>query len=413
MSDTAGVDTRRHILILSHVFPPDNVSTAHQVEYMASDLTAMGSRVTVVTTRPHSRPEVSSSQEGPTWNSDIRVMRVPVLKKGRSHLKNALIWLTFLVGGLFCALFRARDVDVVLSVTPPPGIGFIGLLTARRHRARLVYNVKELYPDVLVALGLFDSKLLVRFMRGVEDVSFRRADAIATVTEGQARAITARAPDVPCWTIPDCVDTDVMAPSTGGDAFRSEWGLKGSLVVTYAGNIGIPQDLDLLLDASALLTDVEDLRIVVVGDGTERQRLVARVEAEGLRNVVMIPNQPFSKVPAIYAASDVLYVPLAETLGAEAMPSKAYQALAAERPIIGAASPESAVTALVRSSRAGFEVESLTPGGVASAIRRAAGSREALGDMGVRGREWVVRRYSRTAISSTYSELFDSILRSA
>ena len=398
----------RHVLLLSVVFPPDNVSTAHQVDYLARDLEALGYRVTVVTTRPHSRPEAQPVM--PSDRRSMRIVRIPVFRKSRSALLNALIWMLFLVGSLVCGVLGTTKVDIVIAVTPPPGIGLVGALVARRHRAHLLYNVKELFPDVAVALRLFDQAFITRSLKWIEDRAFSLSDAVVTVVDGQKAAIARRVPGVRCLTIPDCVDVDTIVPGIDGSSFRAEWGLTTQILVTYAGNLGVPQNIDLLIDASSLLRDLEPLRIVIIGDGTERARLAARIEADGLDNVVLIPQQPFWRVPEIYAASDLVYVPLAASLGAEAMPSKAYQALAAEKPIVAAASPESSVISLVRSSGAGFEVAELTPRGVADAIRTAVCNSHDLERMGRLGRQYILDRYSRRVVSRDYAKLIDSLM---
>ncbi|MEK7251930.1 MAG: hypothetical protein AAB198_01565, partial [Actinomycetota bacterium] len=109
----------------------------------------------------------------------------------------------------------------------------------------------------------------------------------------------------------------------------------------------------------------------------------------------------------IYAACDVMYVPLAPGLSSDAMPSKAYQALAAERPIISAAPADSAVTALVRESHAGFTVDPLTAEGVAAAIRSIDGKQ--LAEMGRRGRDFVRQHYSRAAASADYVRIVEAL----
>jgi glycosyltransferase involved in cell wall biosynthesis len=388
----------RHVLIFSVVFPPDNVSTAHLVGFLADDLTAAGHRVTVVTTRPHSRPEPGAPvPQG-------RIIRIPVPRKGTSSLRNALIWLIYLIGALVAGSLRGARPDVVLAVTPPPGIGLVGSWVARRWRAPLIYNVKELYPDVAIALGVFANRPLVAAMRRVEDRAFRRAAVVTAITRDVAERITARG-GRRVEVIPDCVDLDAIAPGADPGAFRREFGIHAPLVIGYAGNLGVPQDLDLLLDAAARLTDLP-LQVVIVGDGTERERLAARVVTEGIGNVVMVPHQPAMRMPEIYAACDLMYVPLAPGVGHDVMPSKAYQALAAERPMLVAAPADSSLADLARDSGAGIVVAPLTAVGVAAATRSI--DRSALAAMGRKGRDHVRSRYSRLAVSAAYARLVDS-----
>jgi colanic acid biosynthesis glycosyl transferase WcaI len=120
-----------------------------------------------------------------------------------------------------------------------------------------------------------------------------------------------------------------------------------------------------------------------------------------------VPNQPVTRLPEIYAACDAMYVPLAPGLGDDVMPSKAYQALAAERPIIVAAATGSALATLARESGAGLVVEPLTPEALAATIRSI--TAESLAEMGRRGREFVQTHYSRPAVSAAYRRLVESL----
>lgn len=390
----------RHVLIFSVVFPPDNVSTAHLVGFLADDLTAAGHRVTVITTTPHSRPERGAAIPAG------RIIRIPVPRKGRSPLRNALIWVIYLIGALGAGLLRSGRPDVVLAVTPPPGIGLIGSWVARRWRAPLVYNVKELYPEVAVNLGVLDAQPLVAAIRWTENRAFRKAAVVTAVTPAVAERIQSRAGTTPVEMIPDCVDLDLIAPGADPAPFRAEFGIDAAVVIGYAGNLGAPQNLDLLLDAAARLIDLP-LQVIVVGDGTERERLADRVRNEEITNTRVVPNQPVTRMPEIYAACNAMYVPLAPGLGDDVMPSKAYQALAAERPIIVAAPTGSALATLARESGAGLVVEPLTAEALAATIRSI--TAESLAEMGRRGREFVQTHYSRPAVSAAYRRLVESL----
>lgn len=383
-----------HVLIFTDVQPPDNVSTAHIVAALAQDLHDGGHRVTVVSTRPHSRPEgpVADRVDGP------RVIRVPVPRKSRSAIRNALIWMLYLCQAWFVGMLRVRRPTVVLAVTPPPGIGLVGSWVARRHRARFIYNVKELYPDIAIALGVVTWRPAVAAVRWVEDRAFRKAEIVITSTRAMLERIGARSGDTPVMVIPDGVDTAPFAAPVDGSGFRAEFGIAAPFIVGYAGNMGQPQNLDMLLDAAALVAG-EGIGVVLVGDGTERERLASRIAAEGLIGVTMVPHQPVERVPEIYAACDAMFVSLAPGMGADAMPSKAYQIMAAGRPILAAAELEATLIEVVTASQAGVAA-ALTPQGIAHAMRSLqTADRMAMGD---RGRRFVAAGYSRRAVADAY-----------
>lgn len=390
---------REHVLILTDVQPPDNVSTAHIVSALANDLVDAGHRVTVVSTRPHSRPEgpIVDRPAGP------RIIRVPVHNKSGSAIGNALIWAFYMVQGWFVGMVRVHRATVVLAVTPPPGIGLVGSWVARRHGARFFYNVKELYPDIAISLGV-RWRPLIGAVRWVENRAFRKAETVVTSTPTMRDRIAARSAGTPVIVVPDGVDTAPFAAAADGTAFRQEFGIAWPFVVGYAGNMGAPQNLDMLLDAAAIVAG-EGIGVVLVGAGTERDRLAGRVTAEGLDNVTIVPHQPVARVPEIYAACDAVYVSLAAGTGAEAMPSKVYQIMAAGKPLLAAAAADATLATMVDNTGAGI-VADLTAQSIAEAMRSLrTADRDAMGD---RGRRFVETGYSRRAVAQAFLDLIAS-----
>src|SRR5690606_7489501 len=154
--------------------------------------------------------------------------------------------------------------------------------------------------------------------------------------------------------IPNFVDVAQLATVQMTTGFREEFGLEGKFLVTYAGNIGPAQGLESLLEAATLLADVPDVMVALIGDGSLAPVFQERIGDLGLRNVTMIPYQPFARVPEIYATSDLSIVAQAVATGADAVPSKLYRIMAAARPILAITAPDSDVARLVREADCGY-----------------------------------------------------------
>jgi len=181
-------------------------------------------------------------------------------------------------------------------------------------------------------------------------------------------------------------DTTAIVPSEKSNAFSRAHGLDARLVVLHAGNIGLSQNLDVVLDAAALLASRTDIVILFVGDGNRRESLEAAVKTRGLDNVRFLPFQPRESLRWIYAASDVCLVSLKPGLAGYIVPSKVYPILAAGRPYVAAVEPMTEVAALTERHRCGLVVAPGDAAAMAKAIVQLADHPQERSAMGQRAR---------------------------
>jgi colanic acid biosynthesis glycosyl transferase WcaI len=205
--------------------------------------------------------------------------------------------------------------------------------------------------------------------------------------------------------IPNFVDTRAIAPRPKDNPFSREFDLSACFCVMYAGNMGPAQGLHTILDAAQLTRDDGRIIYVFVGDGTSRDSLERSARSRQLANVVFIPQQPYDRVADIYGASDLCVVPLVAELVAEAIPSKVYRIMAAERPVLAIADRDSDLAEVVRDSGAGIVVEPGNASGLAEAIRAA--SRSFNHSLGKLGRKYVLAHVDRGKITKEYSDLLN------
>src|SRR5690606_19223568 len=149
-----------------------------------------------------------------------------------------------------------------------------------------------------------------------------------------ARVVERGAPRPRSGVMPNFVDLDQLQPASRVNEFAAEYGLEDKFVVSYAGNMGHAQELDTVLDAAIKTRDNRAIQYVLIGDGVITTRIARRIQNEGIDNVLMIGHQPYERMPAIYAASDVCLVPLAQHVDGSALPSKVFRIMACARPIL-------------------------------------------------------------------------------
>lgn len=409
---------RASVLLHTLVFPPDEVSTASLIGRLARELVSKGHRVTVITSTPHYNfdAERRASQplrpgRGGVWMESeyhgVRVLHVSGFSHRRTGWWRIVDYLRYHVVASLLTLEVRHDFDVVLAATPPPSVGAVALLMAKLLRVPMVYNIQELFPDVLVAAGMH-RPLIGRLVGRIEGLIYRRSDALVPITSAFGRRLVERGADpANVRVIPNFAELDRIRPMTKSESgFAEIHGLLGVFVVLYAGNLGTTQDLESVLDAARRLPDV---RFVLVGAGVRRDWLVREVERRDLPNVLVLPFQPRSAVSEVYGASDLCVVPLKAQGAKGTFPSKIYTIMAARRPVVALAELGSALSRLVREVGCGWTVAPGDPTDLARAIRAAREKPSERARRADAGRAYVEEHHAPDTVAEAYSRLLDEV----
>jgi glycosyltransferase involved in cell wall biosynthesis len=226
----------------------------------------------------------------------------------------------------------------VFASSTPLSIGIPGLLTARLRGAPFVFELRDLWPDVPIAIGALRSGPLIVAARALEDLLYRGAARIVVLSEASRDALLARGvPAAKLVFVPNACDLDLFSPDVVDADFRPRHGLEGRFVALYTGAMGRANGLDQLVDAAIALRAAgrDDVALVAVGDGGRRPRLEARVRELGLDNLLVLPPLPKRRLAGVVGAADVTLTlfapdPVFETNS----PNKFFDSLAAGRPVI-------------------------------------------------------------------------------
>jgi colanic acid biosynthesis glycosyl transferase WcaI len=283
-----------------------------------------------------------------------------------------------------------------------------GWAIARSRRAPLVFNVQDVFPDVAVELGALKNRYLIGATRRAERFCYAIADAVTVLSDDLKDNLVAKGvPPAKVHVIPNFVDVEGVRPLAKENSYREEFGLQDKTVVMYAGNVGLSQSLDILLDAAAALAYDDSLVFVINGQGAQRDALENR--ARGMTNVRFVDMQPLERLGEVLAAADVHLVPLRRGLGVASVPSKVYSILAAARPFIASVDEGTELTRLAGSSGAGIAVPPDDAEALTKAIRRLAEDPAEAARMGEAGRTFVERWITPSAVADAYEALFERL----
>ncbi|MEZ5165603.1 MAG: glycosyltransferase family 4 protein [Acidimicrobiales bacterium] len=315
-----------------------------------------------------------------------RVHPFPTDKRNIPARAAAFAGFTALAG--LCALFTRRKPDVVLAMSPPLTLGLPAWVVARVRRARFVFNVQDVFPDVAVDVGAITSPRVIGVLRRLERFVYRRADAVTVLSDDLRENIEGKLAGkggTVVRVIPNFVDTVRITPGSRANAYRDEFGLGDGTVVMYAGNLGFSQPLELVVEAARALAHRDDVRFVINGGGSTRAALEA--SARGLDNLRFVDLQPADRLPEVLAAGDIHVIALRTGLGRSSVPSKLYSILAAGRPVLAAVDDGTEVVRVIEATGAGRAVAPEDPAAFVAGLEALlAGD---LAAMGARGRRFV------------------------
>ena len=363
---------------------PDTGATGQLLTELAEDLVSKhGIEVTVVTGYPVNSTEPLASRQ--TRNGVHIVRARGTTFSPRRFAGRAMNYVTYFFSALVAALGLPRQ-DVTIALTDPPIIGLAAIAARPRHG--VIFFCQDIFPEVAGLLEDFHSPAINALLERLNRFMVRRAVRIIALGDTMAsRLIHGKGADPGKITvIHNWADTSAIVPSDKRNAFAAAHGLDAKFVVLHAGNIGLSQNLDVVIEAAGLLTTHRDIVILFIGDGNRRAALQAAVTSRGLDNVTFLPFQPRDQLRWTYASSDVCLVSLKPGLAGYIVPSKLYPILAAGRPYIAAVEPVSEVAALTQRHRCGVLVEPGDAAQLADAILRLADQSHERAAMGTRAR---------------------------
>lgn len=387
---------------------PDFGATGQLLTELAEDLAAHhGCEVTVVTGYPLQGRDAVPARE---VRRGVEVVRAAgTTFSPRRFAGRATNYLTYFASACAAGL-RAPAPDVVVALTDPPIVGLAALLAARRRGARFVFLCQDIFPEVAALLEDFHNRGVDKGLELVNRFLVKQADAVIALGDTmKRRLVEGKGADPDRVTvIHNWADCAALAPGPKDNPFARAHGLHDRFVVMHAGNIGLSQNLDVVLEAAERLRAHDGIRFVLVGDGSRRTALETRARASGLQNVMFVPYQPREAMATSYAAADLFLVSLKPGLAGYIVPSKVYGILAAGRPYVAAVEEACEVAEITGRHACGFLVRPGDPEALVSRILDVYRNAPLAAELGRRAREAALA-YDRRRQTAAYAALLRQV----
>lgn len=402
-----------HILLIHQAFAAVNEAGGTRHYEMASHLAKNNHHVTIITspvsymTGEKNDPAGQQNTED-VFSGRLRIIRsysIPALHKSFFH--RLLNFFSFMVSSFLKGL-AARQVDLVWGTTPPIFQAVTGWLLARMKRVPYVLEVRDLWPDFAIDVGVLNNRFLISASRWLEKFLYRHADHIIVNSPGFIQHIKAKT-DKPITLIPNGVDTSMFYPPQIEQEIKTRYGLDEKFVVLYAGAHGLANDLTTLLEAAEHTSSKPEIKIVLVGDGKEKPALMAYAEARHMNNVLFMPPVSKQQMHSILAASDACLAILKPIdMFKTTYPNKVFDYMAAAKPVILAI--DGVIREVVETAGCGIFAAPGNSQALADAIKTLAADPGNAAQMGKNGRSYVEKHFNRADFSARLEELFTSLV---
>jgi glycosyltransferase involved in cell wall biosynthesis len=406
------------VLYFHQYFATRRRSTATRSYELARRLVDRGHRVTIVSRdtrmlesgrdgRPPGRIVARDQVDG----IDVLYLNIPYANRFPTPVRLASFTAFTVAAGVAGALQRRPD--VVFASSTPLTIGIAGLLTARVKRAPFVFEIRDLWPAVPVALGALRSRSAIGSAEWLERRLYDGAERIVVLSEGSRTELRERGiPDEKLVLIPNAADLDVFRPEVVDPAFRARHGLQDRFVALYAGAMGRANGLDQLVDAADALRRWGDTRVTIValGDGGERPRLEQRRHELGLDNLLFLPAVPKEELAGVIGAADVTLTifaphPILETNS----PNKFFDSLAAGKPVV--VNLGGWLRGLAEEHEAGVWVPAGNAEALAGALSALAANPARVEEMGRNARVLAEREFGRDEMAERLAQTLEEVGR--
>jgi colanic acid biosynthesis glycosyl transferase WcaI len=387
-----------HILFISPYYPPENGAAPACVGETCTRLVKLGHQVTVLTTLPNYPtgivlPEYRGRLLQKEVRDGVQVIRVwSYISPNKSFLSRILWYISF---ALLAPLLGGKAVghpDIIIVQSPPLFDAITVRILARWKHCPFIFMVSDPWPEAPIQLGVLRNPLLIWLSKWLEWSTYQRATLVWVVAEWVRDFLIQRglSPER-IFLLPNGVDTNKFRPLPQVQA-RAEFGWDDRFTVLYVGTHGVTHGLITILDAAEQIKDRNDIRFVLVGEGSDKADLVAQAQKRGLTNIAFMDVIPHSLVPTILAAGDVCLAHVRKASGGLGIiPIKMYEAMACARPVVLAV--EGDARRIAEEAGAAICVEPENASALAAAILQLYEHPDLTSTLGPKGRKYVEERF--------------------
>lgn len=405
------------LLILTQYYPPEIGAPQNRLHELAVRLKKNGVEVTVLTALPN-YPKMEVMDEYKKGKNRFEMIDgIPVYRSWIfvSQYKGIVSRLLNYFSFVWSSYWKGRKLgkhDFLMVESPPLFLGYSAIALSKKLKSKLIFNVSDLWPESAEKLGIVTNKRLLKLAYNLEAKCYLKSTLITGQTEGIVHDIQSRFPTKKVTWLPNGVDIDFYNPQliNAGD-FRLKNGFQPTdILFFYGGILGHAQGLEVILNAAKFVQEDKRIHFIIQGVGPEKEKLLVLNQTLELTNVHFLPPVPKTEMPSVVKSIDVALVPLKNLpLFQGAIPSKVFEALAMEKPLLLGVDGE-ARNHFITKAQAGLFFAPENANELAKQVRLLSENPEMIKEMGVNARNYVSTHFNRNLIAQTFHDQLNELL---
>ena len=309
---------------------------------------------------------------------------------------------------------HAKNIDLIYLASTPPIQGALGAILKRIKKIPFVYNLQDIFPDSLVGTGLVKKGGLIwKIGRMIEDFTYKHADKIIVISEDFKRNIMAKGvPEEKIVVVYNWVDQNAVKNIERKDnkLFDKYYLDRNKFYITYSGNIGLTQNMNLLLDVAKGLEDNEEIQFVLIGEGAYKEQVKEIITRNNIKNVTLLPFQPYEDISHVFSLGDVGIIISKPGVGENSVPSKTWSIMSASRPVL-ANFDENEIKTILSENECGVFTKAGDKQAFTDAILELCRNREMCRKYGENGRKFVMENLTREIGTQKYIDVIKSVAK--
>lgn len=401
------------ILFHTHYYLPETGPATKRISGLAENLKEDGHQVEILTGFPSYPSGIKPDGYKRKIYMDeeingIKIYRYYTYASPKVNLFNRLLnYLSFMISSLFF-LFKKEKYDVIITSSPPLFISISAWPISALKKTPLVFDVRDIWPDVAeeigqISRGGFQYKILDK----MANFLYKKSDLITTVTNMKKEKLKSKGiSNEKIKYISNGFDK-IFLENDIDNKIVDEFNLKEKFTLVYAGNVGLAQGLDIIIDAAENLKDYNDIQFLIIGDGLEKDELEQRAKKAELNNLKFLGLYPHKKIYTFLRYSDASIIPLKNENLKDSVPSKLFESLGAGCPVILSAAGESAK--IVNDSNGGLTVEPGDSAALKDAILQLYNNEDLKRDFSKNGQAYVLENFTREKIAKKLSVVLENL----
>jgi glycosyltransferase involved in cell wall biosynthesis len=401
-----------HILFFSHYFPPEGNAPASRTYENCKRWIRLGHRVTVITCAPNV-PDgvVYKGYRNKLYKKEvidgIDVIRVwTFITANKGTIRRIINYISYMFSSVFFSLF-VRKPEVIIATSPQFFCGWAGLIASRMRHKPFVLEIRDIWPDSIVAVGAMRNKTLLRILEWLELKMYNAAEHIVTVGNGyKEKLIEKGIREEYISVITNGFDSEIFFPRQSNEKISRIYKPNHEFICAYVGTIGMACGLEVVLLAAERLKKYKrnNIKFLLVGSGAVKERLQKQAIESGLDNVVFVDRQDKNNIPDFLSITDACLVHLKKTeLFKTVLPSKIFEAAAMAQPII--LGVEGYAAQFLKEANAGICIEPENAEQLAQAVMYLADNPKICKSLGKSGYEYVTKYYNREQLANKYIDM--------